>query len=93
MNDFEQMHVFFIITSIAVVAVTLLASLALYYVVKILRTVDRLSEATFEEAQLLRADIAELRANVRVEGVKLKSFAKFGKKFAERFMEGKPIKK
>ncbi len=93
MTDFTQMYVFFIITSLAVVVVTLLVSLALYYVVRILRTVDRLSTAALDEATLLREDIAELRTNVRTEGMKVKSFVKFGRKFVERFFEGTPIKK
>lgn len=85
MGDFAQMHVFFVVTTIAVVLVALLVCIALYFVVRILRTVDRFSEEALDEAKLMRGDIAELRGSVKREGAKLKHFAKFGKKFAARF--------
>jgi hypothetical protein len=85
MDDFTQMHVFFFVTTIAVVVLAVLVSLALYYVVRILRTIHRFSEAALEEGELIREDIADLRNSVRKEGVKLKTLAKFGKGFAKRF--------
>lgn len=93
MSDFTQMHVFFIITTVAVVIVTVLVAAALYYIVRILRTVDKFSQTALDEAILMRGDIAELRQSVRAEGMKWKSFSKFGRQFAERFMGGKDIKK
>ncbi len=84
MDSFLQMHVFFLVTTSAVIVLAVLVAIALYYFVRILRNVDRLSEAAAEESDLLRADIADLRNNVRSEGAKLKHFAEFGKKFAGR---------
>jgi hypothetical protein len=88
MGDFAQMHIFFAVTTGAVVVVALLVAAALYYLVSILRTIDRLSKAALEEGELIREDIADLRLSVRHEGAKLKAFTKFGKKFAERFTPG-----
>lgn len=93
MSDFAQMHVFFIVTTGAVVIVTLLLALVLYYIVRILRTVDAFSRMALDEAAEVREDIADLRASVRAEGMKWRSLAKFFRSFIERFMGGKDIKK
>ena len=87
MNDFAMMHVFFVITTIGVVAFTALACVAAWYVIRILRTVDSFSKAALDEAQMLRADIGDLRATVRAEGFKFKHLARFVKKQAGRFAE------
>lgn len=91
MEPFFQMHVFFFVTTIAVIVLAILVAWGLIYLVRILRNVDKLSEAAAEESTLLRADIAELRSNVRKEGSKLKHFTDFGKKFAGR-MTRKPAR-
>ncbi len=85
MDSFLQMNIFFFVTTVAVVILAILGAFALYFVVRILRNVDRLSEAAVEESTLIRGDISELRANVKKEGAKLKHFAEFGRKFAGRF--------
>lgn len=84
MDSFLQMHVFFFITTIAVIVLAMLAGFGLYYVVRILRNVDKLTQAAVDESELIRADIADLRSNVRKEGAKIKHFTEFGKKFANR---------
>lgn len=84
MDSFLQMHVFFFVTTIVVIVLAILAAVGLYYLVRILRNVDKLSEAAVDESELLRADIADLRSNVRSEGAKFKHFTEFGKKFASR---------
>lgn len=89
MDSFLQMNVFFFVTTIAVVVFAILISWGLYYLVRILRNVDRLSEAAADESALLRADIADLRTNVRAEGAKLKHLTDFGKKFAGRMARKK----
>lgn len=89
MDNFLQMNIFFFVTTITVVVLALLAAFALYYLVRILRNVDKLSEAAADESTLLRADIADLRHNVRTEGAKIKHFAEFGKKFAGRMTRTK----
>lgn len=93
MNDFFYMHVFFIVTTGSVVIVTLLLALVLYYIVRILRTVDAFSQLALDEAAQVREDIADLRASVRAEGMKWRSLAKFIRSFVERFVGGKGIKK
>ncbi len=77
MNDFAKMDVFFVITTIAVLVVCGLVALALFRILRILRNVERVSDIVSEESVRLRADIADLRTTVKVEGFKWKSIAKF----------------
>lgn len=84
MDDFLQMDIFFVTTTGAVVVVAVLLALALYYVVRILRSVDRVMKNVSEESVLVRTDIAELRANVRAEGMKWKHWAQFFGRVASR---------
>jgi hypothetical protein len=44
MSQFAQMDIFFIVTTLAVLAVTLLVSIGLIYVIRILRNVEQISE-------------------------------------------------
>ena len=93
MSDFAQMHIFFLVTTVAVVVVALLFSLAFFYVVRILRNVNKISEEALAEVDLARADIATLRANIKEEGFKAKNIASFIRQRAERFFGMKKGKK
>jgi 5-bromo-4-chloroindolyl phosphate hydrolysis protein len=84
MNDFLQMDIFFVVTTAAVVVITILFALALFYVVRVLRNVDQVMRNISEESGLIREDIAVLRTNVRTEGMKWKHFARFFGSFAGR---------
>jgi hypothetical protein len=70
MSDFLKMDVFFVVSTVAVVIVGVLFCIALFYVIRILRTADRISEEFADEAHLVRADIRDMRASVRAEGFK-----------------------
>lgn len=93
MNDFTMMHIFFTVTTLAVVILTLTLAVLAWYVWRILRTVDTFTQAALDEATMLRADIGELRGTVRREGFKLRYFTRFFTKQAERFTKKKPVSK
>jgi hypothetical protein len=85
MSEFLKMDIFFAVSTAAVVILTILLSIALIYVLRILRTVERISREASEEATRIRADIQELRSGIRIEGLKWKSIARmFGRYFADR---------
>jgi uncharacterized protein YoxC len=69
--------IFFFVTTIAVIAVTICLIYAAYYLIRILRNVDAISEEVKNESQLVREDIQDLRANIREEGMKVKHFTQF----------------
>lgn len=76
MSEFLKMDVFFAVSTASVVVVAVLASVALYYVIRILRKAERLSSDIVAESSLIRADIQELRAGVKLEGFKWKHVAR-----------------
>lgn len=70
-------EIFFFITSIAVVILTILLGILITYLIRILRNVDNISEKAKDEAGLIKEDIAELRENIKTEGAKVKHFVNF----------------
>lgn len=77
MESLIKSEVFFFITSIAVVILTILLGMAVVYIIRILRNVDDISKKAKDEADLIKEDVADLRQNIRDEGIKVKSFVSF----------------
>lgn len=67
MDDFLKMDIFFFVTSVAIIAISILLGLVLIRLLRILKRVDEVSEMVQEEAQEIRADIQEMRASVKAE--------------------------
>lgn len=86
MSDFLKMDVFFVVSTIAIVVIAALLALALIRILRILRRVEEISETVSDEAVLVRADVAEMRQSVKLEGFKFMHLARFARKSAERFM-------
>jgi 5-bromo-4-chloroindolyl phosphate hydrolysis protein len=84
MESLMKSDIFFFITSIAVVILTMLLAVAVAYVIKILRNVDDISTKAKDEAGLIKEDIAELRQNLKTEGSKIKYFTNFFNKLKGR---------
>jgi hypothetical protein len=86
MSDLLKMDIFFVVTTIAVVLLTLLVAIALYYVIRLLRTLDRIGEQIEEEAAALRADLNEVRSSAKKQGLKIKELATFFDRTAKRLL-------
>ena len=84
MDTLIKSEIFFFITSIAVVILTILLGMAAVYLIRILRNVDDISKKAKDEAALIKEDVADLRQNIRDEGIKVKSFVNFFKKIKGR---------
>jgi 5-bromo-4-chloroindolyl phosphate hydrolysis protein len=84
MESLMKSDIFFFITSIAVVILTMLLAVAVTYAIRILRNVDDISTKAKDEAGLIKEDIAELRQNLKTEGSKIKHFANFFNKLKGR---------
>lgn len=67
MSEILQANIFFIITSIAVLVLTLFVCLILYHVVKILRSIRKIVDRVEEGSEVIAEDVSQLRAYV-VEG-------------------------
>lgn len=90
METLIQADIFFFITSIAVILVTILCIVLLAYGVKIARTVSSIATTIKEESENVIEDIAELRGKVKEEGVKVSAFWRFVtgfilNRFADKF--------
>ncbi|MDB5264686.1 MAG: hypothetical protein JWN64_257 [Parcubacteria group bacterium] len=79
MNDFLKMDIFFGVTTVAVIVVTVLLVIVLVWLIRILKRVEHVSELVEEEGEHLRDDIADVRAKVRSEGLRLKHMFSFFK--------------
>jgi hypothetical protein len=71
MDTLIHADIFFFITAIAVVVLSLTLLVALVYLTAILRDVKHITERARTEADLIAADIGELRRDQRKEGFPL----------------------
>lgn len=87
MDEFLKMDIFFVVTTISVVVMTVLASLVLTRVLRILKNVEDISAMIEDEGKKIREDIAQVRENINEEGIRLKHLMKFigiGKRARQR---------
>ena len=77
MNSFIQADIFFFITSIAVVLISILLIVIFYYAIKILRDIKHISYLAREESDIISEELSNLRVNIKREGAKIKHLANF----------------
>lgn len=77
MAEFLKMDIFFVVTTIIVVIAGVFVVAALYYLVRILKSVDHLAQNVSSESDNIKGDILLLRTKMREEGTKMKHFADF----------------
>ena len=61
MSEVLEANIFFFIASVGVIAFTLLSCIGLYYVIKILRSVQRIIERIEKGSGMIAEDVAHLR--------------------------------
>lgn len=84
MNEFLKMDIFFFVTTGAVVLLTGAVLFMLWRIAQILKHLEHISEQVSLESDTLRADLAEMRSDVRKGKGKLKSLFSFFSKTAKR---------
>lgn len=84
METIMKSEIFFFITAIAVVILTILIGIIAAYLIRILKNVDDISKKAKDEAALIKEDVADLRQNIRDEGIRVKSFVSFFNKLKGR---------
>ena len=77
MDDFLKMDIFFVVTSVSAVIITVLLALVLIRVLRILKNVQDISEMLEDEGRKIREDITRVREGIIEEGFKLKHLMKF----------------
>jgi hypothetical protein len=85
MNGFLEMDIFFFITTIVVVAIGALLAFILLRIWRILGHIEEISKDVSAESALLRDDIADVRARIRSEGLKITYFKTFLSHALKRF--------
>jgi hypothetical protein len=84
MSDFLKMDIFFLIATLAVVALSILGAIAFWRIVRILKNVDHISEQVALESDNIRKDLADARADIRQGKSKIKSLLGFFGKTVKR---------
>lgn len=65
MDEFLKMDVFFVVATLASVVLAVMLAIALWYLIKVLASVQRISEQFEEEAELLKKDVDDARHAIR----------------------------
>ncbi len=89
MEAFMKADIFFFITSIAVVIVTIGVLCALFYLLRILRNVRDVTDRVEEGTKALVEDVATLRSNLRGQGFAWGSLFAFLRKHPRWFSSKK----
>jgi hypothetical protein len=92
MTDFTQMHIFFAVTTAAVILLTALTCGVLVALMRFFVTLNRIAQNVHEEAEEIRADLNELREDVK-RGFRFVPFFNFFSKTAKRSMKKKSARK
>lgn len=92
MDDFTQMHVFFAVTTAAVILVTAFVCATLVALFRFLRTLERIAGHVEEEAQEIREDLDELRSGLK-NGFRFVPWFSFFGKTAKRVSRKKAPRK
>lgn len=64
MSEVLQANVFFMITAVAVVVVTIFVAVALYHLIRILRAVRDIVERVREGSEVIAEDVANMREGI-----------------------------
>jgi len=82
MSEVLQTNIFFFVTAVAVVVLTIFVGVALFYFIQILRNIRDISNKVRRGGDVLGKDLSALRKTVKEEGIKSKNIIDF---FSKRF--------
>lgn len=80
MNEFLKMDIFFFVTTVVVIALGILSAYIMWRIGRVLKHIEHISEQAALESDSIRADLAEMRTDIRKGKGRLKSFFSFLKK-------------
>jgi hypothetical protein len=84
MTDISLVDIFFIITGIAVVLITILLAIGLIYVIVFVRTIKNVAQTAQRATEFVSEDLADLRNNIRSQGFSLSALAGFAKSLGRK---------
>lgn len=71
MDDFLKMDIFFVVTTVAIVVISILLAFVLIRVLRILKNIEDISVMVEAEGEKIREDIAQVREKVKEEGLRV----------------------
>lgn len=77
MDEFFKMDFFFVVTTVIAMFVGIFILIALFYVIRVLKSIDHVARNVSEESDSFRDDIKVLRGRIADEGMKLKHLVDF----------------
>lgn len=77
MDEFLKMDIFFVVTTVAVLVVTILLAFVLIRVLRILKNIEDISVMVEAEGEKIREDIAQVRQKVKEEGLRVSHMMDF----------------
>ncbi len=92
MTEIAKSDLFFIITSISVISLTVILAIVLFYVFSIVKKVNKIVSKVKEESENAIEDIRELRAKLKAEGSAIRGLS-MAFAFIKNMFSGKKSKK
>ena len=83
------MDSFFVISTIGFIVLAILLGIVLFYVIQLLRTLNRVADTVEEEATALKGDFDQARASIKRGGSGLLSLFGFAGKTGKRLLAKK----
>ena len=89
MDSIIKSEIFFFITSIAVIALSVGAAAVLVYAIRILRNADHIAKLVRDESDLIAKDVSQLRESAEKEGVKISRLSRLLRKYFNKYIKVK----
>ena len=89
MNDILHANIFFFVTTVVVAVLGILAIVALYYILGILKNIRDISNRAEKGSEILAGDLEHFRENIKEEGMRFRHIRKFMKGYAKWFPSDK----
>jgi predicted Holliday junction resolvase-like endonuclease len=90
MSEILQANIFFFITSIAVIVFTFLLSVALFHLIKIMKSVRKIMERVEVESEAIADDVERLRVFITEESFLSRFFTRSERSHKEEDEEERP---
>jgi len=87
MDSIVKAEIFFFITSIAVIVLSVGAAAVLVYAIRVLRDVDHVAKLVRDESDLIAKDVSQLRESAEKEGVKISRLARLFRKYFNKYIK------
>lgn len=84
MNELSIVEAFFLITGSAVIIITVLLAIGLFYVIMFVRTAKQVARTAQKATELVSEDIADLSKKIREKGFSLATLFEFIKAVGRR---------